>query len=424
MPTHADEARSLIADTRLMVAYAARFGQLVDCRILQATDVLEDQLAAGAVTSKALSEVTRGMHGLARAIAPVTLADLGSSYCAFPKQTRTNLTRAVFAAASVLVAVAAIWLTNAYATTRSAADALTAVAAQDFPAKAAHFYRDWLLVKPKFNDAYQKRDPELEDFFKEYDEVRALDGQIYLSLYEARNALASSTWLEGAAEALQALSLGPRAEAAPHAVASAVDDGLKGYAPAGTVIPRADRSIDQLSEEEQRRAVSAPPVAPPRSPDKPVAEPSRYYSGMYLYLTDLGLSGQGTDVGAVISAQLARCRDMLALYGVWILPAIYGLLGGMVYQLRAFMAPQIPNPTAGSLVVRLALAAMAGVSTSWIQSSVGPKLGLGAGGGLALFGLAFVLGFGIDVFFAALDRLVTYVSRSLTASPRAALRAG
>ena len=111
-----------------------------------------------------------------------------------------------------------------------------------------------------------------------------------------------------------------------------------------------------------------------------------------------------------------QSAEIVSFYGIWLLPAVYGLLGGMVYQLRSFMNSLIPLPNFGHVVVRLALATMAGVSVSWVEGSIGAKAGSSATPGLAVFGLAFILGFGVDIFFSALDRAVGSFAKIIGAS--------
>jgi hypothetical protein len=85
------------------------------------------------------------------------------------------------------------------------------------------------------------------------------------------------------------------------------------------------------------------------------------------------------------------------------------MFGALVFQFRARINPSLKNPK--HPVTRAILAAMAGVSISWLFNSLNSK----TFGGITIFGLAFLFGFSIDVFFATLDRLVASLSKPAAA---------
>jgi hypothetical protein len=70
--------------------------------------------------------------------------------------------------------------------------------------------------------------------------------------------------------------------------------------------------------------------------------------------------------------------------------------------------------------VRAALAMMAGVSISWVFASFIDKGANERPGGITVFGLAFLFGYSVDVFFDTLDRLIARISDTILGGPRVA----
>jgi hypothetical protein len=73
----------------------------------------------------------------------------------------------------------------------------------------------------------------------------------------------------------------------------------------------------------------------------------------------------------------------------------------------------LPDAPMERLLIRFALGALAGISTTWLFGSTASRLLEGEGTGTTFFGIAFLLGFSIDVFFSILDRLVGFLSESI-----------
>jgi len=138
---------------------------------------------------------------------------------------------------------------------------------------------------------------------------------------------------------------------------------------------------------------------------------------MTLFLYQIGITlappNDYFDTDIQISRSLDLCDRIISIYGGWLLPAIYGLLGALVFQLRSIMNPLVPPPNFGAVIVRAALAMMAGVSISWFEGSFSAAALDGHQRGLTVFGLAFVFGFSIDIFFAILDRIVVSTSKTI-----------
>jgi hypothetical protein len=116
-----------------------------------------------------------------------------------------------------------------------------------------------------------------------------------------------------------------------------------------------------------------------------------------------------------VQAQQEKLQNRLALLGSWTLPALFGMLGAMLYYLRILLNPLFPEPNLMRVPLRVALGGLAGISVAWLWSPTVVQ-GLGVPDvSLGLLTIAFLLGYAIDVFFALIDRLVaiarTWVGR-------------
>lgn len=114
---------------------------------------------------------------------------------------------------------------------------------------------------------------------------------------------------------------------------------------------------------------------------------------------------------------LGEVVDKLGLvvnvYGLWVLPALYGALGAALYHMRRVLNPILPNPSPLRVLYRITVSAFAGIVIAWIWAP-GPQANEEFQNiGVNLFVVAFLVGYSIDVFFTLLDRLVAGVTGSI-----------
>lgn len=114
-----------------------------------------------------------------------------------------------------------------------------------------------------------------------------------------------------------------------------------------------------------------------------------------------------------LTRQSESIRQTISPYALWILPAMYGALGALMFQMRRILDPLSPNPQFVSLLHRVALGALAGMILAWFLA---PDARFGtdvAGIGFGLFSFAFLFGFSIDVFFTVLDEFVAFANMTV-----------
>lgn len=105
--------------------------------------------------------------------------------------------------------------------------------------------------------------------------------------------------------------------------------------------------------------------------------------------------------------ELNKLKQKVSQYALWVLPAIYGAMGAIMYHMRWVLHPLLPFPSLTRLVHRIVLSALAGVVLGWLYSSNASGLDGSGSVGFSLFILSFLFGFSLDAFFALLDRIVT-----------------
>ncbi len=104
---------------------------------------------------------------------------------------------------------------------------------------------------------------------------------------------------------------------------------------------------------------------------------------------------------------LITARFIQQTFQMFLLPFLYGLLGALMYVLRKLYEETetgslVPPRSVKKYFLRLPMGALSGVAIAWISN---PSDGSGIRS-LQPYALAFVAGYGVEVLFSGLDRLV------------------
>jgi hypothetical protein len=96
---------------------------------------------------------------------------------------------------------------------------------------------------------------------------------------------------------------------------------------------------------------------------------------------------------------------------LYVLPLLYGLLGAFAFVLRKLSDPvgklTYAHDTRVSYTLRLHIGALSGLAVGWFINGNTPSSGLTA---LSPLALAFAAGFGSDLLFTALDKVISAFS--------------
>ena len=260
-------------------------------------------------------------------------------------------------AATILICLVG-YLTFIYSEARIAYSELLSIQTVDIPSRSVHLYSHWLQVKPLLPPTSVNSTSSADDYYREAEEVINLQAKLHsytshaasirdLSVFYPQYRLVAQTVLPNpnASKLLQDTSLSP----------ARLSDALArdpNYGPLPTSAVMA----------------SGPDAAPVATADEKL---TKYESDLTGFLEASGIDAYAGPAAASVSGAITEgiraSQYIVAIYGLWILPAAYGLVGASVFQLRAMMNPAVRNPR--MFPVRAALAMMAGVSISWVFAS-------------------------------------------------------
>lgn len=393
-PHPIEKTQALLDDARLMLGYASRMGRLPNRNMLAVIERAEAAKPGDAGYAHAVTELLCVVNQLAQAIRPVTVADLGSKWTPFPQHRYDAVLRPFIALAATLLIFVLGYVTFDYTQARATAAALTELGDQDIAGVSAHLYAHWTQVKPNLPPTSVAQQDDASSYYHEMELVQRLQNRINQSTRLADSLSREPPVLFiGWTRAL--LTDQPRTSSQP--------------IPTGLSVASLDMPVDKIVATYADRADYNQLAAAPAATDATPAETKTNYEiELATYLQAHGLDGlysaQDSNMPALFAKGLTICNDMISIYGLWVLPALYGLFGALVYHLRTMMNPNVATPNL--IAARWALAMMAGVSVSWVFSSLSSD----RPGGITVFGLAFLFGYSVDVFFGALDRAVAQFS--------------
>lgn len=109
----------------------------------------------------------------------------------------------------------------------------------------------------------------------------------------------------------------------------------------------------------------------------------------------------------------ADLKQKIETVGLWLLPALFGAFGAVVYHLRVCWNRLRPDPRFGRAILRIFLGAFGGIAFGWFWAPAAASDLLPQTLPLSAYAIAFLIGYSIDIFFALLDRLVAAISRAI-----------
>ncbi|HEY2753016.1 hypothetical protein [Phenylobacterium sp.] len=299
-----------------------------------------------------------------------------SSFGASISSAATHLFRALASAVSTIIpfiyatclVFSLAYFTYVYKTASLVYDDLASIQKEDLPSKAEHLYNDWMRLKSSAPLPVSPSTADSSEYYHELSVTRGIAYNVFNDQTRAADVIDAATFRKPVSFILDKLGIGSSL--------LFIRDSDSNY---NNVTP-------DLTDED---------------------------GDFSTYLRFIDLTGPNNlaveDVNNNLNIYMSWMQNIMTIYGLWVLPAIYAMFGALIFQFRARINPLLKNPK--HPVTRAILAAMAGVSISWLFNSLNSK----TFGGITIFGLAFLFGFSIDVFFATLDRLVTSLSKPTAA---------
>lgn len=99
-------------------------------------------------------------------------------------------------------------------------------------------------------------------------------------------------------------------------------------------------------------------------------------------------------------------RNKIDLLSTWILPSLYGMLGAGLMSLQLYQDRLRPSQGHGKVLSRVLMGGFIGLVVGWIWSPQSSEFFEFANINVGLFSVAFLFGYGSDVFLGLLERIV------------------
>ena len=395
----------LIDDAERIVDVGVRLGRIKNLEVVDALQAAKAAVAGNDATALpiAAARLQKSLNDAVKDIAPITLNDLRSGWTPFPTRPPSRAGTILFGIFSILLLSFAAYTTSLY--DRARAIYATTLELQDGHG-AEQSTRLFGLLKRNREDVVDSLINGKKDFLYEAFSKALSDLQATNLKYQA--------YWPTANEVLRDLSFADR-----------VHDWFRFTAVANAENPSNNPAIAQILSDRAKGGSNYG-----SSPDEPVDKPALPRTASELkdldirellgfYIEDIKEFNSAINVKfdpvrpPDYSDYLVRFRDNVHFLGAWLLPALYGMLGAVIFHMRRLQDPTVPNPSWLRFAYRIVLGGFAGIIVVWVWTPAPGKTSQPEFATLTSFGVAFLVGFSTDVFFQALDRLVNYASQAI-----------
>lgn len=394
--------QQLVADASLVADVGVSLGRIRDDAFLTGLSEAKKALEHGASSPELVAALQKSLNSSLRDISPITLGDLRSGWTPFkpPSKSDRVLTFA-FGFFGVVLLLGIAYLTQVY--DRACSVYATTLELQDARG-AEEAIRLFGLLRKNQKDVIESLHGGSKDFLYE-----AFNRS--LSDLEKINSR-SLAYYPIATEVLADLDVVARLKAIFEQQPpgnTAISAWVKGY---GKPLP-ADAASSASKEVASVPGINPLSPGPVPSGDLDVVGLLRtYFRDLQEFMSEIKVTFNPL-VPNDYSWYLSQLRRGISWLGSWVLPALYGILGAVVFHMRRILDPNQPNPSWLRFGFRILLAGFAGIIvvllwTPNLKGNAQPAFAT-----LTSFGLAFLVGYSTDVFFEGLDRLVGYASQAV-----------
>jgi hypothetical protein len=384
----------LVADANLVANVGVRLGKLQGTDLLDTLGAATKALESDTASPEIVTKLQTSLNNAIKELAPITLYELRSGWTPFDTRHHQQVGTWLFGLFALVLIAATAYTTQVYDRSRSLYDTTVELQNARGAERATKLFG---MLKRNQKDVIEALDSGKKDFLYEAFSTALYDLQVMNLRFQNYAPVASAVLLD--------LDIGAR---------------LKGVFTPGSNAANPG-NIAQIAK--------LPPGYGPASPgngDVPKAVPvfvpeldlSKLDAAslLRLYITDLQQFNSTINVGFDplspndYSYNIVLLHDGMRFLGSWLLPALYGMLGAVIFHMRRLLDPSLPNPSLLRFTYRIALGGFAGIILVWFWTPSAPTHSGGEFAPLTSFGLAFLLGFSTDVFFQALDRMVSNLS--------------
>ena len=417
------EIDELVRDAELVAGAGVRLGRFVDpVPFLDSVRRVRDGQAAGGAPAEAIADLQKQLNGAVTSIAPITLYHLKRGWRPF-RSGGGNIAAWVFVFGCVLLLISTSWLTLVYdrsVVQLGIAQELHGARAQELMFNLYGIMNSNKKTQPPFklteldgiaHDAYIKLIIELYQINKKQISFSSTLGtlhKIWNTLYLISPKLASYFSNE------PYIDYSKSGSEIVYNVKNAYSSSFwSGYGPE----VRVDHKLlmkDVCDEDVQGAGTPEKAALAEVKDQKPQCGLDRELSEIADLMRVLRL-GFDPRVPSNRLEDMFSLQSQIVVLGNWLLPALYGMIGAMIFYLRRFLDPSDPNPSGPVMVYRVILGGFAGIVAVWLVSSTGSDVGTKVS--LSVFGLSFIVGFSTDLFFQILDTTVSRIQAAVTSKP-------
>ncbi len=141
-----------------------------------------------------------------------------------------------------------------------------------------------------------------------------------------------------------------------------------------------------------------------------------YFVGLRQIMHAMNLPIDGTS-SSIKANQIHELQNRISLFGHWVLPAAYGALGAVLFQMRRMLDPKEPGPSFMFFLYRIIIGAFSGIIVVWFWTPPPTALSQQNFATLSSFAVAFLFGFSTDIFFKFIDRIVNSLGDAVGKTP-------
>ena len=390
----------LMGDADLVANVGVRIGRLQGTDLLTALSNARQALDSDAVTPAIVAELQKSLNTAVRDIAPITLRDLRSGWTPFAAHEQRRHGTWLFGVFSLMLIVATAYTTQVY--DRARALYATTIELQETRG-AEQATRLFGLLRRNQADVIDSLTSGKKDFLYEAFSKALSDLQVMNLKFLAYAPVANEVMRDlDMPSRLKNSLFGNSAHGANPTNDPRIEAFIANYA--GAKGPP-DAGAAHGGEQEPPLALDAGRSAIPSLLQRHIKELREFNAIINVGFDPL--------VPIDYSYNIVPLRDSMRFLGSWVLPALYGMLGAVLFHMRRLLDPNLPNPSFLRFGYRIVLGGFAGIIVVWFWTPAAPKLSAAEFATLSSFGVAFLVGFSTDVFFQALDRLVTYLSQAV-----------
>ncbi len=382
----------LISDAKIVALYGQRAGLLADAALQQAIFAVEN-LAHKSWRDQAVVDLQIALNKTMRDLSPTTLQDLKGPSAPFVRSMGLATQILAFVIFSIILVVAAAWFTLSYNHGTALVVSIEKLEETNARNRISELARQIVANAGSTDIDAQKESAAAEAYLGKLEEMRSLDEQTSVQVgsadtYIQQNFFISQLMLKGPVEAW-------------HLLARDVGGGVQGL-----------RQQPDICDQQEK----SPPQDPSANSDFGVTRMAiliRSQVVQGISVTCMNRLKYHLFDFPVLERYVSDLGSIVNVYGLWILPALYGSLGAAMFLMRRVLNPILPNPSALRILHRVTVGAFAGIIIAWFWAPSAQSNRDFQNIGVNLFAVAFLVGYSIDVFFALLDRLVASVTGSI-----------